>query len=86
MSTGDEWWVVYHAWLYGRVDKEPGRYVRNCQLFKNHLFLQTGAAGQNRVAERMASSWGAKRGEAESTGDNENKMENSRIKQILCKL
>eukprot|EP00090_Calanus_glacialis_P016170 TRINITY_DN25385_c0_g1_i1.p1 TRINITY_DN25385_c0_g1~~TRINITY_DN25385_c0_g1_i1.p1 ORF type:complete len:129 (-),score=27.31 TRINITY_DN25385_c0_g1_i1:2-388(-) len=37
VSSGDEWWVVYHAWLYGKVDQEPGR-----QLMLDKIVWQAG--------------------------------------------
>eukprot|EP00092_Neocalanus_flemingeri_P004022 GFUD01004329.1.p1 GENE.GFUD01004329.1~~GFUD01004329.1.p1 ORF type:complete len:386 (+),score=57.74 GFUD01004329.1:247-1404(+) len=37
VSMGDDWWVIYHAWVYGRVDKEPGR-----QLLLDKILWQSG--------------------------------------------
>jgi len=25
VSVGEDWWLIYHAWLWGKVDQEPGR-------------------------------------------------------------
>ena len=26
VTTGDQWWMVYHAWVHGHTDQEPGRW------------------------------------------------------------
>ena len=25
-DSGDQWWMVYHAWVHGHTDQEPGRW------------------------------------------------------------
>ena len=25
VEVGGDWWLVYHAWLYGRMNQDPGR-------------------------------------------------------------
>ena len=26
-TSGDEWWMIYHAYKYGRIGSDPGRQV-----------------------------------------------------------
>ena len=37
LDVDGRWWMVYHAWLYGRVDQPPGR-----QLLLDPVLWQSG--------------------------------------------